>query len=58
MTTSVAQAEVYGKENFNGVSRFVKEIPSECINEIRLKTAVWRYEPTSIKEVGTLDGIL
>lgn len=33
---------MHGTENFNRVSRFVKEIPNECINEIRLKTTVKR----------------
>ena len=25
----------YGQETFNSVSRFVREIPNECINEVR-----------------------
>jgi DNA helicase II / ATP-dependent DNA helicase PcrA len=33
---------LYGNETFNKVSRFVKEIPSECLQEVRLKTAVTR----------------
>lgn len=33
---------LYGNETFNAVSRFVKEIPSKCIQEVRLKTAVTR----------------
>lgn len=33
---------LHGTENFNRVSRFVKEIPSECIDEVRLKTAITR----------------
>lgn len=33
---------LYGNETFNNVSRFVKEIPSECIQEVRLKAAVTR----------------
>ncbi len=33
---------LYGSETFNSVSRFVKEIPSECIQEVRLKAAVTR----------------
>lgn len=33
---------LYGNETFNAVSRFVKEIPEECIEEVRLKAAVSR----------------
>src|SRR5690606_24174842 len=33
---------LYGSETYNAVSRFVKEIPAECIQEVRLKTAVSR----------------
>ena len=33
---------LYGSETFNAVSRFVKEIPVDCIEEVRLKTAVTR----------------
>jgi len=32
----------YGTETFNTVSRFVKEIPAELLQEVRLKTAVSR----------------
>jgi DNA helicase-2/ATP-dependent DNA helicase PcrA len=33
---------LYGSESYNAVSRFVKEIPGDCIQEVRLKTAVTR----------------
>src|SRR5690606_22679746 len=33
---------LYGSESYNAVSRFVKEIPNDCIQEVRLKTAVTR----------------
>ncbi len=33
---------LYGSESYNAVSRFVKEIPDSCIQEVRLKTAVTR----------------
>lgn len=33
---------LYGNETFNNVSRFVKEIPKACLQEVRLKTAVTR----------------
>ena len=41
---------LYGNETFNAVSRFVKEIPSKCIQEVRLKTAVTR--PVSYQRNG------
>ncbi|QQD18230.1 DNA helicase II [Spongiibacter nanhainus] len=36
---------LYGQENFNSLSRFVREIPSECIDEVRINNTVSR--PTS-----------
>lgn len=33
---------MYGSETFNNVSRFVKEIPDDLIEEVRLKTAITR----------------
>ena len=33
---------LHGNETFNSVSRFVKEIPKDCVHEIRLKTEVQR----------------
>ncbi|WP_341936919.1 DNA helicase II [Marinimicrobium sp. C2-29] len=33
---------LYGSETFNALSRFVREIPSELIQEVRLKTSVTR----------------
>lgn len=36
---------LYGQENFNSLSRFVREIPSECIDEVRLNNTISR--PTS-----------
>jgi DNA helicase-2/ATP-dependent DNA helicase PcrA len=33
---------LHGNESFNRVSRFVKEIPKNCIDEVRLKTAISR----------------
>jgi DNA helicase-2/ATP-dependent DNA helicase PcrA len=33
---------LYGSETFNIVSRFVKEVPEDCIQEVRLKAAVTR----------------
>lgn len=42
---------LYGSETFNAVSRFVKEIPGDCIEEVRLKTAVTR--PVSFQRSST-----
>ncbi len=41
---------LYGNETFNAVSRFVKEIPAELIQEVRLKTAISR--PISYQRQG------
>ncbi len=57
LTISYAETRrMHGNENYNKVSRFVKEIPNECINEIRLKTQVQRPlgynkpKPASLQE--------
>ena len=42
---------LYGSETFNSVSRFVKEIPAESIQEVRLKAAVTR--PVSFNRAHT-----
>lgn len=43
LTISYAESRrLHGNETFNRVSRFVKEIPVECLHEIRLKTEVQR----------------
>jgi DNA helicase-2/ATP-dependent DNA helicase PcrA len=43
LTISYAESRrLHGSETFNRISRFVKEIPAECLNEIRLKTEVQR----------------
>lgn len=33
---------MYGKENYNALSRFVREIPNEYLNEVRMKAVVSR----------------
>lgn len=43
----------YGTETFNTVSRFVKEIPADLLQEVRLKTAVTRpvsFQRQSLRE--------
>ncbi len=56
---------LFGSESFNSVSRFVKEIPSEYIQEVRLKAAVsrpvsfgsrYRKEPGSLSDSGVDTG--
>ncbi|MGH1441631.1 MAG: DNA helicase II [Cellvibrionaceae bacterium] len=43
LTISYAESRrLHGNETFNSVSRFIKEIPNDCINEIRLKTEIQR----------------
>ncbi|MFT5116729.1 MAG: DNA helicase-2/ATP-dependent DNA helicase PcrA [Kiritimatiellia bacterium] len=43
LTISYAETRrMHGTESFNRVSRFVKEIPDECIMEVRLKTQIQR----------------
>ena len=43
LTISYAESRrLHGTETFNRVSRFIKEIPTDCIHEIRLKTQVQR----------------
>ncbi|MEO0444168.1 MAG: DNA helicase II [Pseudomonadota bacterium] len=43
LTISYAESRrLHGTETFNSVSRFVKEIPKQCLHEIRLKTEVHR----------------
>jgi len=43
LTISYAETRrMHGTESYNRVSRFVKEIPDHCLNEIRLKTQVQR----------------
>lgn len=40
--TYAESRRLYGSETFNPVSRFVKEIPSEVLEEVRLKTEISR----------------
>ncbi|GLS28238.1 DNA helicase II [Marinibactrum halimedae] len=39
---------MHGKETYNQVSRFVKEIPDECLQEVRIKSSITR--PTSFNK--------
>lgn len=33
---------IHGKESFNSLSRFIKEIPNDCLQEVRIKSSVAR----------------
>ncbi len=41
---------LYGTDNYHKVSRFVKEIPDDCLEEIRIKNTVSR--PTQFGRAG------
>ncbi|MEH6548607.1 MAG: DNA helicase II [Pseudomonadales bacterium] len=46
LTISYAESRrLHGKENFNSPSRFIREIPKECLAEVRLRSQITR--PTS-----------
>jgi DNA helicase-2/ATP-dependent DNA helicase PcrA len=43
LTISYAEVRrVHGEEKYHRQSRFIREIPSECIQEVRLKTEIKR----------------
>src|SRR5690606_31392456 len=47
--THAESRRLHGKDNFNRLSRFVREIPTDLINEIRLRSSVTRpasYRPS------------
>lgn len=44
----------YGQESFNSVSRFVREIPEDCIKEVRIKATISR--PMSARMAYASDG--
>ena len=41
---------LHGREVFHRASRFLRELPIECIEEVRLKTKIIRPAPTAHKE--------
>jgi len=54
--TYAESRRMYGKESFNTVSRFVREIPNEYITEVRMKKAVTRpgtFQQQSMEDTGT-----
>jgi DNA helicase-2/ATP-dependent DNA helicase PcrA len=40
--TYAENRRVYGQDKYHTPSRFIKEIPSDCIEEVRLRTTVTR----------------
>ncbi len=40
--THAESRRLHGSENYNSLSRFIREIPTECIQEVRLKASVTR----------------
>lgn len=40
--TFAESRRLHGNENFNSISRFVREVPKECINEVRIKSTITR----------------
>ncbi len=46
--TYAESRRLYGSENFHSVSRFVKEIPDGCLEEVRIKSTVTR--PTQFQQ--------
>jgi len=42
MMTYAESRRLYGQEKFHAVSRFVREIPADCIEEVRLRNTVSR----------------
>lgn len=52
--TCAESRRMYGNENFNAISRFVREIPKELIEEVRINTTVTR--PSSYSTSPLLTG--
>jgi DNA helicase-2/ATP-dependent DNA helicase PcrA len=40
--TYAESRRLYGQEKFNALSRFVREIPGDCLQEVRLRNTVTR----------------
>jgi len=55
LTISYAESRrLHGKEDFNGPSSFLKEIPKDCLTEVRLKTEIRRPAMTFAAPTGDL----
>ncbi|WP_108125779.1 DNA helicase II [Saccharospirillum mangrovi] len=51
LTLTYAESRrLYGSEQFNSVSRFIKEIPAELMNEVRLRSSVSRPVSFGLQE--------
>ncbi|GGX56766.1 DNA helicase II [Saccharospirillum salsuginis] len=56
LTLTYAESRrLYGSEQFNSVSRFVKEIPAELLSEVRLRSTVSRPVSFGIQEDLAMD---
>ena len=53
--TYAESRRLYGQEKFNALSRFVREIPSDCIQEVRLRNTVTRPAMVSRPNEGLFD---
>ncbi len=54
--TYAESRRMYGKESFNSLSRFVREIPNELIREVRMKKTVSRpgtFQQQSMEDTGS-----
>jgi DNA helicase-2/ATP-dependent DNA helicase PcrA len=54
--THAESRRMYGSENFNSLSRFVREIPNEFVKEVRMKATVARtgsFQQASLESTGT-----
>lgn len=56
LTLTYAESRrLYGSEQFNSVSRFIKEIPAELMNEVRLRSSVSRPVSFGLQEDMAMD---
>jgi DNA helicase-2/ATP-dependent DNA helicase PcrA len=54
--TYAESRRLYGKDNFNSPSRFVREIPNNLLNEVRMKSAVSRpstFQQAALDDAGS-----
>lgn len=53
--TYAESRRLYGQEKFHALSRFVREIPADCIQEVRLRNTVTRPAMVSRPNEGLFD---
>lgn len=57
LTLTYAESRrLYGQEKFHALSRFVREIPADCLQEVRLRNTVTRPAMVSRPNEGLFDG--